>query len=416
VIAAAAKVLVVGLSHKTASVASREQFQLVGAEARKLTSHLHQHPEILEVAAIATCNRSELVLVVSDETKTLPIIVSALGAFSGADTEQLSTVIACHSGPDAIRYVLRVASGIESVVLGEAQVQGQLKACAELARELGTIGPVLDRLFSMASIAGKRARTETSIGDGNASIGTAAARLLEQRLGNLAESRITVLGAGEMGVLAARSLADRGANHVVIANRDEARGARAAEQGNATAVSIKQLSEELVSADAVIGSTAAPHAVITYQRVAEALRARNGRPLVLLDLAVPRDIEPAVSTLAGCQLFDLDDLERVVADTLREREREIPAVLEVVEDVAQRFERWVQERSVAPQITALREHAEQIRQSELARFDGRLRHLAPEDKRRVEHLTESIVNRILHGPILDLRESAVNSSEPSLTR
>jgi len=401
-------IVCVGASHRTASLAGRERFALVGPRGSLLSEQLAAHPDVLEVVTLATCNRSEVYLVAQDVEAVTRVAVAAFAQLADADPEELATMLAVRAQDAAVEHLLRVASGIESVVTGEAQIQGQLRVAQDEAREAGTIGPVLDKLFRTAIETGKRARTDTSIGEGRASIGSIAAELVADRVGSLADALVVVVGAGKMGGLAARSLAQRGARRLDVVNRSreraEAVAARSGAQG--IGISFDELHAELVRCEAVVSSTNAPHVVLTRERIAAAMAERNGRPLVLVDLAVPRDIDPACGAIPGVHVFDLDDLERVVAETLHVRDGAIEAVERIVYEGSDGFLRWLRAQSAAPAIRELRERAEELRVAELERFLARMSHLAPEDQQRIDLLTRGIVNRLLHAPTVHLREAA----------
>jgi glutamyl-tRNA reductase len=402
-------ILCIGASHQTASLASRERFALSGPRGAELLEQLAAHPDVLEVAALATCNRSELYLVASDLESVTRVSVAALARLADADPQELSTMLSVRVNDAALEHLFRVAGGIESVVTGEAQIQGQLRQMHEEAREAGTCGPVLDRLFRRAVEIGKRARTETRIGAGRASIGSVAAELVASRLGgSLDDALVLVLGAGKMGGLAARSLAQRGAQRIDVANRSPERAAAVVASSGAAGVGVgfAQLDGELERCDAVVSSTNAPHVVLGRERVEAAMRRRGGRPLVLVDLAVPRDIDPTCGEVPGVHIFDLDDLERVVAETLDVRADEVEAVQQLAREGVEEFVAWLRAQAATPQIRAMRERAEQIRAAELERFLARMTHLTPEDRQRIDQLTRGIVNRMLHAPTMQLRQAA----------
>lgn len=398
-------VLCVGLSHKTASLAARERFALIGQRARDLCAEVHAHHSVLEVVSVATCNRSEIYLLATDPEATTALVVGALARFAQAQPEELSTLLAVRSERAAVHHLLRVAAGAESVVVGEAEIQGQLKQALDAAHTNQTCGPVLDRLFRAALETGKRVRCDTGIGEGHASVGSVAARLVTERLGGLEDARILVIGAGEMGALVTRSLNAHGAGTIRIANRDGARSARLAEQVGVEPTTLGQIVEELAWCDAVVTSTAAPHHIVTCERVAEAMQVRHNRPLVLVDLAVPRDVESGVADMPGCHLFDLDDLERVVSSTMETRQADLAQVERFVDAATEEFLVWRRQQEAVPAIVAMRNAAEQLRLREYERFAGKLTHLAAEDRQRVEHLTRSLVNRLLHEPTIRLREA-----------
>lgn len=405
------EILCVGSSHKTASLSSRERFALVGGAAQRLTAELHTHPDVLEVVGVATCNRSELYLAVTDADATIPLVVAEFARLAQASPVELSTMLAMRSGRAAVEHLLRVAAGVESVVIGEPQIQGQLRQALDDAQKAGTCGPLLDRLFRNALEAGKRVRSETAIGRGQASVGSVAADLVASRLGSLEGRAVLVVGAGKMGELAVRSLQARGVRSVTVANRSRERGLALAEACHVQWGSMDSLVEHIASCDAVVSSTNAPHVVLTSEIMERAVAARDGRPLVVVDLAVPRDVDVRVAELPGCHLFDLDDLEHVVAETMELRSLELEAASSIVREVANGYDEWRRARLAVPHILAMRERAEQVRAEEFDRFSRRANQLAPEDRLRVEQLTRSIVNRLLHAPTEHLR-SLAQGGEP----
>lgn len=405
-------ILCIGASHQTASLAARERIALSGARGEQLCARLAEREDVLEVAAIATCNRSELYLVSTDAQATTGAAIEAFAQLADADEQELATVLAVREEEAAVEHLFRVAGGIESVVTGEAQIQGQLRAAHEAARERHTCGAVLDRLFRRAVEIGKRARSETRIGAGRASVGSVAAELVANcRGGSLEDALVLVVGAGKMGGLAARSLAQRGAQRIDVANRSPERAAKvvACSGAEGEGISFDQLHDELVRCDAVVSCTNAPHVVVTFERVAAAAAERAGRPLVLVDLAVPRDIDPECGALPGVHVFDLDDLERVVAQTLDVRTEEVAAVELLARGAAREFTDWLRAEAATPTIRSMRDGAEQLRRAELDRFFRSMDHLSAEDRERIEQLTRTIVNRVLHAPTMQLRAAAERS-------
>lgn len=401
-------IVCVGATHHTATLAVRERFALVGERGRDVIAALEAHPAVEELVTLATCNRSELYLV-GDRDSVTRAAVEALAQLGGVDADdELTTLLEVRVDMDAVEHLLRTAGGIESVVTGEAQIQGQLRLAHEAARDAGSCGPVLDRLFRQAVETGKRARSETRIGSGRASVGSVAAELVAGRIGELEDARVAVIGAGKMGGLAARSLADRGARRIDVVNRTGERAARVAAECGGTGVGIPfdQLDDELAQCDAVVSSTNAPHMVITRERIADVMRRRGGRPIVLVDLAVPRDIDAACAEVEGVHVFDLDDLERVVADTLDVRGDAVDHVARIAAEGVDAFGRWLRALDATPAIRELRERAERERRAELDRFIARHAHLAEADIERIDRLTRSIVNRVLHAPTVRLRQAA----------
>lgn len=406
-------ILCIGVSHQTASLAVRERLALSGARGEQLCREIATDANVHEVAALATCNRSELYLYVTDIDLVVAHVVEAFANLARIEPDELATVLVVREQSAATEHLFRVAGGIESVVTGEAQIQGQLRETHERSREAGTCGPVLDRLFRRAVEIGKRARTETQIGAGRASVGSIAAELVaSQRGGSLDDAVVVVVGAGKMGGLAARSLAQRGAKRIDVANRSVERAARVAECSGAEGIGISfsELDAELERSDALVSCTNAPHMVISAERMERVMHARGGRPITLVDLAVPRDIDATCAAIDGVHVFDLDDLERVVAETLEVRAEEVDAVERLAQDATQEFDTWLRALAATPRIRELRERAEEHRSAELERFLARMPHLAEHDRERIEQLTRTLVQRLLHEPTMQLRRAAERST------
>jgi glutamyl-tRNA reductase len=288
------------------------------------------------------------------------------------------------------------------MVPGEGEILGQVRA----AYEAGACGPVLDRLFRGALHAGRKARVETAIGESPSSVSAAAAALAQQVFGELEGRRVLIVGAGKVGELAARNLLSRGAEVAFVANRSADRAAELARRLGSEPLPLERVADELARADVVVSSTSAPGFVLTRAHVEQGLGRRKGAPLFLIDLAVPRDVEPSVAELEGCFLYDIDDLEAVVAESLAGRRREADRAETIVAAEAARFREWQTSLDVVPAIASLREHAEAIRAAELAKAEGRLGRLSDSELRTVESLTRQIVNKLLHGPIVRTKESA----------
>jgi glutamyl-tRNA reductase len=404
-------IVCIGVSHHTASLAVRERLALSGPGGEHLCRELAADAGVLEVAALATCNRSELYLVTTCDHlgRVDEHVIDAFARMAGVSIDELATVLTVRERDAATEHLFRVAGGIESVVTGEAQIQGQLRDAHQRSRDAGTCGPVLDRLFCRAVELGKRARTETRIGAGRASIGSVAAELVaSQRNGSLDDALILVVGAGKMGGLAARSLAQRGARRIDVVNRNLERANHIAECSGAEGMGITfgDIEAELERCDAVVSCTNAPHVVIGLERMQRVMQVRRGRPITLVDLAVPRDIDAACSEIDGVHAFDLDDLERVVAQTLDVRCEEIEAVEQLAADATQEFDAWLRALAVTPQIRKLRDQAEQLRSSEVERALARMPHLEAADRERIEQLTRTLVKRMLHEPTMQLRRAA----------
>ena len=374
----------VGISHRHAPVEVRERVALDTRESAALARELAGDGECV---CLSTCNRTELYAVGEGTDEQA---LQALGSLGGDEVAALSYRLADHA---AALHLFRVAAGLDSLVPGEGEILGQVRS----AYEAGTTGPLLNRLFHDALHAGKRARTQTTIAESPASVSSAGAALAQQVFGELSGRRVLVVGAGKVGELAARSLAARGAEIAGVANRSESRGEDLARRFGARAVPLEALARELASVDVVVTCTGAPGFLLGPEDV----RDRRGRPLFVIDLAVPRDVDPAVNGLDGCYLYDIDDLEAVVESSLAGRRREAERAEAIVAEEAERFRAWQASLDVVPTIASLRARAEAIRSAELSKAK-----LSDEQREAVDSITAQIVNKLLHLPTVRMKEAA----------
>jgi glutamyl-tRNA reductase len=384
-------VVLVGISHHQAPVELRERAALDPKGAADLAHQLAG--EQSEVVCLSTCNRTELYLAdesVEEAERKAEAALLALEADLGPALYRLRDEAAA-------LHLFRVAAGLDSMVPGEGEILGQVRG----AHELGATGPILDRLFRQALHAGKKARAQTAIGESPASVSSAAAVLAEQVFGDLHDRKILVIGAGKVGELAVRNLASRGATIAFVANRSVDRAADLAERFGGEPLSLEQVDEELERADVVLSSTGAPGWILTRDRVERALPPRKGRPLFLIDLAVPRDLDPGIHELDGCYLYDIDDLQAVVAETLAGRRREAARAEGIVAEEAERFRTWQASLDVVPAIASLRARAEEIRSAELRRAK-----LTDEERRAAESVTTAVLNKLLHLPTIRMKQAA----------
>ena len=386
----------VGLSHQGTPVAVRERAFVPLEQAAELAASLAADGEAV---CLSTCNRTELYLVGPDaESRALDALVSV----SGLPPEELRSVVYRLADEAAALHLFRVAAGLDSLVPGEGEILGQVR----VAFEHGTTGPVLDRVFRQALHAGKKVRAETAIAESPASVSAAAAALVQQVFGQLDGCRVLLVGAGHVAELAARSLAARGARITHVANRSPHRGAELAGRFGSGVIAIDAVAGVLGEIDVVVSSTGAPGRVLERDDIAAALGLRKGRPLFLIDLAVPRDLDPAIHELEGCYLYDIDDLESVVASSLAGRRREAARAEAIVAEEAESFREWQASREVVPAIASLRAHAEEIRAAEFERVRGRL---SSSDQEVVESITTRIVDKLLHLPTVRLKEAAAGA-------
>lgn len=397
-------IIATGLSHKTAPVEVRERLAVTGSQLASALEALREQPGIGEGVILSTCNRTEVYasLPSADEA----VVERFLAHRCGLDLDGLQPHLYRHLDRAAVAHLFRVASGTDSMAVGEYQILGQVKQALTCAQTQGAARAVLGQLFQAALAVGKRARAETDIGSGAFSIAGCAVALARRIFESLAQKHVLILGAGEMAEAAARSLVSAGATSVFVANRTFERAQALARELGGQAVRFDDLESLLSNADIVIASTASPHAVVHRELVARAMRARRHTPLFLIDIAVPRDIEAAVGRLDNVYLYDIDDLQGVVAEDAAGRQREVERVEAIVQQEADRFMRWFRSLAVAPTIRALQEKLETIRRQELERASARLGGLSEQDREVVERLTKSIVDKTLHSPAIRLREGA----------
>jgi glutamyl-tRNA reductase len=409
-----ASVLVLGLSHKTSPVEEREKAALSEAETRALLRELTTSGAVREAVALSTCNRTEIYVCSPDPARAEGVVAGTLVARTTITPGELACARYLLRDDRAVTQLFRVASGLDSMVLGESEIQGQVRAAWQLAAQEGAAGPILDRLFRQALQVGKQVRSATRVGAGAASVSSAAVDLAEEVLDDLPGGRVLVIGAGQMAEATALALVRHGVREVVVASRSVG-GARAlAEQVGGRGAGLDRLAEELAGADIVIASTGAAHPVLRPAQVAAVMAARAGRPMVIVDIAVPRDVDAGVADVAGVALLDIDDLERVVEASLNGRRAEALRGESYVRDAAQAFAAWRAGRRADSAITALRARAEEIRRAELDRAADGWEGLSAANRARLDALTRRIVNKLLHEPTVALREAA--EATPAGTR
>ncbi|MFL5893720.1 MAG: glutamyl-tRNA reductase [Thermoleophilaceae bacterium] len=399
------ELLVVGASHKTASLDLRERLALPEGRAASLLGELVRNESVREAVAISTCNRTEVYIVGADPVDSESVVLSALARNAGIRPTELLGNLYSLRGEDAVRHLFSVAAGLDSMIVGEAEVQGQVKRAYELALVEGTTGPITNRLFRDALGAGKRARTETAIGRSRVSVSSVAVELAAQTLGELSERNVLVIGAGENGELTARALADRGVRTIFVANRRYDRAIGLAARFGGEAVRFDELPELLLRADIVVACTASPHQIVGREELALVLAERGDRPLLVIDIAVPRDVDPAVRGLPGITLYDMDDLQHAVARNLTGREAEVAKAATIIDQEVGRYAEWFGSLEVLPTVAALRERGDAIVAEVLRENDSRWQSMSDDDRRRLELMARAIVSRLLHEPTLRLKES-----------
>lgn len=391
-----------GLNHRTAPVEERERFAFTPQE---LPTALVRLKETLGAAVIlSTCNRTELYVTASDQPAVGDFLLGQLGGCKGVQADPSKFYLLRHA--DAVRHLFQVAAGVDSLVLGESQILGQVRDALSEATQAGTLNGVLSRVFHSALSVGKRARSETNIGRYAVSISSAAVTLARKTLGSLADKTVLIVSAGSTGKLAAKSLARSGAARILVTNRTPERAAELAAGVGGSAVAFSRLPQALAEADIVISGTGAESFLLGPELVRPALARRNGRSLLLIDIAVPRDVDPAVRGLPGVRLYDIDDIEAVAQANLRGRQREVQRVVAIAEEEVESFLEWWRSLDLVPVVAALRQRAEEIRSRELQRTLRRLPELTEDEQARIEAMTKAIVKKMLDRPIARLKDGA----------
>jgi glutamyl-tRNA reductase len=405
------QILQIGLSHQTAPVEIREQLALTeasipGALRTLCPTNGHGPGYALEGAILSTCNRLEVYAVVECNDHGTQAIQNYLAEVSGTAGTVFDPYLQIREGEAAVTHLCSVACGLDSLVLGESQIQGQVAEAHRLALLHATAGPVVNALFRTGLQAGKRARTETAINEHATSISHVAVELASQIFDDLTQKTALLVGAGEMAELAAKNLVDHGVGGLLVVNRSPGRAAGLAKQFDGEALGWDRLSQALWRSDIVITSTAAPHAILRTETVAAAMRMRRNRPLFIIDIAVPRDVEPAVGKLTNVFLYDIDDLQQVLEANLLQRRREVPRVQAIIQEEVAGFMAWFRARDVVPTIVDLREHVEVIRETELEWAMHKLEHLSEQERHVLLAFSRRLVNKILHQPTVRLKQHA----------
>ncbi len=391
----------IGISHKTAPLDERERLAF---SANELPSALNFVREKLGAGVIlTTCNRTELYLTPKENDGEAQPLLELLATAKGVSTCPDPSLFYVLRQEEAIRHLYRVTAGVDSMVLGEDQIVGQVRDALASANKARALNSVLSRLFHCALRVGKRARTETEIGRCGVSVSSTAVELAESVLGDLSQRTVLVISAGESGKLTVDHLLERGVSQILVTNRTYERARVLAARLGGQAVPFRQLPQALANTDIVISSTGAEGFVVGPDDVQHALSGRNGRPLLFVDIAVPRDIDPRVRTLPGVHLFDIDDLRGMGQPDGQDCEREVEKVEAIVKDETESFLAWGRSLDVVPVITSLRQRAEEIRQGELEKTLRRLRGLSEEDRGRLDAMTAAIVKKLLHEPITRVR-------------
>lgn len=401
---------VVGVSHRTAPVDVRERLAFSPSEIEPALESLRIRTGVEETVVVSTCNRTEIYLYPVRSGKAISEVHHFLQAKGGPLPGPITDFLYRHTGEEAARHLFRVVAGLDSLVTGEAEIQGQVRDAYHQALEPGTgeafSGTVLNRVFQMALSVGGRVRSETTIAEGAASVASVAVELAQKIFGQLAGKRVLVLGAGEASELVVEALSRQGVEGVVVANRTYDRAANLATRLYGRAVELSEIQRVLAETDIVVSSTGAPHALITRKTLEEAFPSGISRPLLFVDIAVPRDIAPEVGNESRVFLYNVDDLRHIVDQNIDRRRGALDDAASIVDEEVESFRSWFAGLRVVPAIRALREQGEAVRTSELERLLSRLDAISPEEREEILGFSRRLTNKLLHHPTVRIRKSA----------
>jgi glutamyl-tRNA reductase len=406
--------VLLGINHNTAPIEVRERLAISAERLADATRTLVHQPGIREGLILSTCNRVEIVTLQDDASATennKADLLRFLHEYFSVPPQTLQPHLYEFREREAVRHLFRVASSLDSMVVGEPQILGQVKESYTIAREVGAVSSQLDPLLQRAFTVAKKVRNETQIGSSSVSIASVAVDLARNIFGSLQGKTVLLVGAGKMSELAARHLIQQGAANILVANRTQSRAEKIAAQFSGPAVHTEaipfdDLYAQAPRADIVITSTGAPQKLFGRSHGQHFLQQRRNRPMFFIDIAVPRDVDPGMNEVEGCFVYDIDDLQQVAAANLADRSREAAAAETIVSDEVEKYQQRLQSRDAVPAILALQQNAEAIREAELARSAKRLAALTPEQREAVEALTRSLTAKLLHPQLTALRESA----------
>ncbi|MCW5828810.1 MAG: glutamyl-tRNA reductase [Deltaproteobacteria bacterium] len=397
-------ILLVGVNHRTADIEIREQLAFTPEQARATALELIHKGSFREAVILSTCNRTEFVGVAANSDAGAEEVYEAISR----QRELPATMLRHHSyayrSLDAVRHIFRVSSSLDSMVVGEPQILRQMKDAYQNAADGEATGPVLNKLFHRAFSVGKRVRTETAIAENAVSIGYAAVELAREIFNDLSERTALLIGAGEMAELTARHLLSTGLRNITVANRSLSNAVKLAEEFRGQAAELTDIRQHLVTADVVIASAASPDILIDHALMEEVARARRYRPVFLIDIALPRNIDADVSRVEGCYVYDIDDLDRVVARNLQNRHLEAQKAEQIVAEEVEKFPLYLKSLRVVPTIRQLQNKYDAIRRAEIERVMGRQPNLPPELAEKIDYLTQSLLKKFLHEPITVLKK------------
>ena len=399
------ELLVVGLNHKTAPIEIRECLAFPGDKLEEALSKVHGLPSVRENMIVSTCNRVEVYVATREIEKATRDLKEFLSQYHGLPLKEFERCLYAHTGEEAVRHIFRVASSLDSMVLGEPQILGQIKDAYDLSQQAKTSGLILHRLLHRAFHVAKRVRTETKIVVGGISVSSVAVELAEKIFGTLQKKTVLLIGAGEMCELAARHLVSAGAEKIMVTNRTYERAASLAQEFRGEAIPFEGMSQGLKTVDIVVSATDSPQYLIRHDQITKVIKDRRQKPIFFIDIADPRDIEPDVGEIENVYLYNIDDLQKVANENIKDREMEAHKAEAIVQSEVLKFVNWYRSLDVTPTIVALRKKFEEIRKKELEKTLSLHPDLSDKEKKSLEALTSAIVNKILHTPISLLKQT-----------
>jgi glutamyl-tRNA reductase len=396
--------VLVGVNHKTTPVEIREKLAFTKGKIEESVNHLFNFPDIIEHTILSTCNRVEIYARANSQDSAIKSIKQFICDFHQLSLVELEDHFYSYSNKEAVEHLFRVSSSLDSMILGEAQILGQVKEAYSLARDLRSTGLVLNQLFEKAFSIAKKVREETGIAERSVSISSAAVELAQKIFDDLENHTVMLVGTGEMAELAAKHLISYGVKTIYVTSRTYERAANLARALNGSALDFEAFKNELHRADIVITSTSAPNFIIKKEIVEKAIHERRNKPIFFIDIAVPRDIEPDVNDLENVYLYDIDDLQVVVSANIKEREKEAKNAMNFISQEVTKFNNWVGALDAVPTIVEIRKKAENIRKQEVEKTLKKISHLSEDEKQLLRQMSSSMINKILHKPTIKLKQ------------
>ncbi|MDJ0830333.1 MAG: glutamyl-tRNA reductase [Desulfobacterales bacterium] len=399
------EIILIGLNHKTAPVEVRECLTFSGDDTASALDTLKQTTDINEVMLFSTCNRIELLMTTEERHHAVQIAKQFLADYKNVPQQDFETSLYVHAGDDAVRHIFRVACSLDSMMVGEPQILGQIKSAYRLAAGKKSTGVILNRLLHKAFFVAKRVRSETGIGDHAVSISYAAIELGRKIFGSMEQKQVLLLGAGEMAELAVEHLMQQHVSDIFVANRTFERGVELAQRFKGHAIRFEEIADFLQRVDIIISSTGSPDIIITADDVKAVRRRRRNRPLFFIDIAVPRDIDPKINHMDNAYVYDIDDLEGIIEDNIEDRNREAVKGERIVDEAVIHFQKWYESLDIVPTIVALREKFDTIANAELRRTLNSMENLSKENRAALIRMKDALVNKILHDPTQSLKSN-----------